>query len=129
MDWEQGAMAEGKVVRVGRRTLAVSRKAVKPMRLGGTDETQARGIAEQHGLGVPLRVERARDAGGTMTLPNGDAKSETAGAPSALTGEALCGACRQAGSVPSRRDATERTNLERLGGAAGGGGPPAWHAG
>jgi hypothetical protein len=59
MDWEQGFVAEGKVVRVGRRTLAVSRTAVEPMRLGGTDEMRARGIAEQHGRGVPLRVERA----------------------------------------------------------------------
>jgi hypothetical protein len=52
-------MAEGKVVRVGRRTLAVSLKAMETDRLGGANETPARGIAEPHGRGVPLRVERA----------------------------------------------------------------------
>jgi hypothetical protein len=52
-------MAGGKVVRVGRRTLAVSLKAMATARPDRADETLARGIAEQHGRGVPLRVERA----------------------------------------------------------------------
>jgi hypothetical protein len=81
-------VVEGKVVRVGRRTLAVSLMAMETTGLGGTDETPARGIAEQHGRGVPLRVERASDAGGTKTLPKRDASDEPAEARSALTGEA-----------------------------------------
>jgi len=59
VSWDRGSLAEGKVVRVGRRTLAVSLMAVETTGPGGTDETPARGRAEQHGLGVPLRVERA----------------------------------------------------------------------
>jgi len=56
--WKRGCVVEGKVVRVGRRTLAVSLVALEATELGGADETPARGIAEQHGRGVPLRVER-----------------------------------------------------------------------
>ena len=59
VSWERGCVAEGKVVRVGRRTLAVSPQAMETTGPGGTDEMQARGIAEQHGRGVPLRAERA----------------------------------------------------------------------
>ena len=75
-------------MRVGRRTLAVLPMAMKATGSGGADETPARGIAEPHGLGVPLRVERARNEGGTTTLPKRDANIEMAEARSALTGEA-----------------------------------------
>ena len=60
------------MLRVGRRTLAVSAEPVGRTILGGMRAMRALGITERHGLGVPLRVERQWTARNTMRLLKGD---------------------------------------------------------
>ena len=69
---ERGWVVIGKVVRVGRRTLAVAPEPFGTTRPGGIREMQARGITERHGRGAPLRVERRWTASGAMTRPMRD---------------------------------------------------------
>ena len=69
---ERGCVDEGKVVRVGRRTLAVAPKPIGRMRQDGRRKRLAPGITERHGRGVPLRVERQSTPRGATTLAMGD---------------------------------------------------------
>ena len=81
-------MVEGKVVRVGRRTLAVAPKPVGSMRPEGRREMLAPGITERHGRGVPLRVERQSTPRDATTLPMRDESGMLAEAASALAEKA-----------------------------------------
>ena len=56
-------MVGGKVVRVGGRTLAVTRACMLLQGPTGQREKEALGKAREHGLGEPLRSERAVEQG------------------------------------------------------------------
>ena len=76
------------MVRVGGRTLAVSRASLLLQGPTGRREKQAQGKAREHGLGEPLRSERAVEQETTVSLSERPERRPTPEAESALTGKA-----------------------------------------
>ena len=76
------------MVRVGGRTLAVAPAPMPVRGLRGRSEKRALGIEREHGLGEPLRFERAEELRKPRCLSKRPEMQPPPKAESALTGKA-----------------------------------------